>query len=242
MPAGFYRATAIVTGTDMRQRLSGFADCLTQVLLKLTGQPSIRGNAAVTSLTERADTLVDHFVYVDPRAALLHHDDQGTYDRPHELTVWFRPGAVDDAIQGLGLRIWHEPRPVLVPIVLVRTKAPEPFLLSAEAPEGVAMRTALVRIAGGFGVGVHFPTVDELAAWGVDTLGPPNPLGRPPALRMWVLGTLSFDVREMGWTGDWSSTWDGVEHHWEIHGVSFDQAFDHMGSGAVALAAGTGSP
>lgn len=242
MPAGFYRATAIVTGTDMRQRSSGFADCLTQVLLKLTGQPTIRGNAAVKSLTEHADTLVDHFVYVDPRAALLHHDDQGTYDRLHELTVWFEPSAVDDAIRLLGLSLWHEPRPVLVPIVLVRTKDPEPFLLSAEAPEGVAMRAALVRIASGFGVGVHFPTVNELAEWGVDTLGPPNPLGRPPELRLWVPGTLSFNVREMGWTGNWSLELKGVEHHWEIHGVSFDQAFDNMSSGAIELAAGTGSP
>lgn len=242
MPAGFYQATAIVTGTDMRQRPSGFADCLMQVMLKLTGQPTLRGNAAVTSLTEHADTLVDHFVYVDPRAALLHHDDQGTYDRPHELTVWFRRQAVDDAIQQLGLSLWHEPRPVLVPIVLVRTKDPEPFLLSLEAPKGVAMRAALVRIAGSYGVGVHFPAAGELAEWGVDTIGPPSPLGGPTDLRLRVVGTLSFDVKEGGWTGSWSLELEGVEHHWEIHGVSFDQTFDNMSSGAIELTAGTGTP
>ncbi len=242
MPAGFYQATAIVTGTDMRQRPSGFADCLTQVMLKLTGQPTFRGNAAVTSLTEHADTLVDHFVYVDPRAALLHHDDQGTYDRPHELTVWFKPQAVDDAIERLGLSLWHKPRPVLVPIVLVRTKDPEPFLLSAEASQGVAMRAALVRIAGGYGVGVHFPTAGELAEWGVDTIGSPNPLGGPTDLRLRVVGTLSLNEKEAGWTGSWSLEWERAEHHWEIHGVSFDQAFENMAGGAVELAAGTGTP
>lgn len=242
MPAGFYQATAIVTGTDMRQRPSGFADCLMQVLLKLTGQPTIRDNVAVTSLTEHADTLVDHFVYVDPRAALLHHDDQGTYDRPHELTVWFKPHAVDDAIERLGLRLWHGPRPVIVPVVLVQTKDPEPFLLSEEAPQGVAMRAALVRVASGYGVGVHFPTAGELAEWGVDTVGAPNPLGAPTDLRLRVAGTLSFNVKEAGWTGSWSSELDGAEHHWEIHGVGFDQAFENMASGAIELAARTGIP
>ena len=243
MPLGFYRATAIVTGTDMRQRPTGFADCLLQVLLKLTGKPDIRGNEAVKTLLEQADTLVDRFDYVDPRAALLHHDDQGTYDRPHELTVWFKPDAVDDAIDHLGLKLWQDKRPTLMPVVLVRTKDPEPFLLSAEAPQGVAMRAALVRIAGSYAVGIHFPTANELAEWAVDTVGSPNPVtATTDPARLMVEGTLSFNVKNFGWTGSWTVGFAAIEHHWEVRGVPFDQAFEALVGGAVELSAGTGTP
>jgi hypothetical protein len=39
---GFYRANAIVTGTDMRQRPWGFARGLREVLLKVSGDPRLK--------------------------------------------------------------------------------------------------------------------------------------------------------------------------------------------------------
>ena len=81
--SALYQATAIVTGTDMRQRPLGFARCLTEVLIKLTGVPDLANNPALATLSEHADALVTSFSYVDPRAGLLHHDDQGTYSRSY---------------------------------------------------------------------------------------------------------------------------------------------------------------
>ena len=242
LPRGFYQATAIVTGTDLRQRPYGFANCLLQVLMKLTGQPKLRDDPAVKALADHAETLVESFAYVDPRAAVLHHDDQGTYDRSHELTVRFKPKEVDAAIEALGLAVWHDPRPLLNPVILVRTRDPDAYLLSLETPRGADMRLSLVRIAAGYGVGVHFSTDGELAEWGVDTIGPPDPLGPADTNRVRVTGTLSFNTIEGGWTGSWWAEFGGVEHHWEIHRASYDQAFDSLASGAVELAAGTGSP
>ncbi len=242
LPRGFYQATAIVTGTDLRQRPYGFANCLLQVLMKLTGQPKLRDDPAVKALADHAETLVESFAYVDPRAAVLHHDDQGTYDRSHELTVRFKPKEVDAAIEALGLAVWHGPRPLLNPVILVRTRDPDVYLLSLETPRGADMRLSLVRIAAGYGVGVHFSTDGELAEWGVDTIGPPDPLGPADTNRVRVTGTLSFNTIEGGWTGSWWAEFGGVEHHWEIHRASYDQAFDSLASGAVELAAGTGSP
>ena len=241
-PLGFYQATAIVTGTDLRQRPYGFANCLMQVLTKLTGKPKLRDDPAAKALADHAETLVEGFAYVDPRAAVLHHDDQGTYDRSHELTVRFKPEEVDAALGALGLAIWPGPRPLLTPVILVRTRDPDPYLLSLETPRGVDMRLSLVRIAAGYGVGVHFPTDGELAEWGVDTIGPPDPLGPADTHRVRVTGTLSFNIIEGGWTGSWWAEFDGVEHHWEIHRASYDQAFDSLASGAVELAAATGRP
>ncbi len=242
MPPGFYQATAIVTGTDMRQRPLGFAVCLMQVLSRLTGQPAIRDNPAAKALAEHAEALVESYAYVEPRAAVLHHDDQGTYDRSHELTVRFKPAEVDAAVGALGLTVWRGPRPILVPVILVRTRDPDAYLLSVAAPRGGDLRASLVRIAGNYGVGIHFPTDTEMGEWAVDTIGPPNPLGPPAPQQMRITGTLSFNIVEGGWTGSWWTRVQGVEHHWEIHRAGYDQAFDSMVGGAVELAAATGSP
>jgi hypothetical protein len=235
-----YQATAIVTGTDMRERPSGFARCLTEVLVKLSGAPRLRDDPAVAALASRAEALVDSFTYVDPRAGLLHHDDQGTYDRSYELTVRFNPAKVEAALVRLGATVWHGPRPLLVPVILVRSRDPTPFLLSADTPRGVELRAAIVRLAGEYGVGVHFPTEADLAAWSVGLIGFPAPLGTPDPAQVQISGSLSWNVQAGGWIGIWRMPLDDKEHEWQISGVGFDQAFADMVSGAVMLAAGTG--
>lgn len=234
----FYRATAIVTGTDMRQRPLGFALCLIEVVTKLTGRAALRDDAGVKALAARADTLVDSFTYVDPRTALLHKDDQGTYDRSHELTVRFKPEAVEAALAGLGIGLWRGKRPLLTPVVLVRDRDPTPFLLSAETPRGVEMRASIVRLAAGLGVGTHVPSQAELDSWGVETIGFPAPLTDSSADVLLAAGTVSFNVKELGWTGVFHAAFGGAARDDELHGVGYDAAFERMVSSAVGLAAG----
>jgi hypothetical protein len=236
-----YQATAVVTGTDMRQRPLGFAECLTEVLVKVSGVPRLRDDKAVAELASHADTFVDTFGYVDPRAWFLHHDDQGTYDRSYELTVHFNPTKIDAALSQLGVAPWRGPRPLLVPVIIVRRDW-SPFLLSAETPRGVEMRQTIVRVAAEYGMGVHFPTDDDLDAWGVGLIGTPAPLGTPDPAALRITGSLSMDIRAMGWVGVWQVRQDGVEHTWQISGVDFDKAFADMVRGAVMLAHGTGTP
>lgn len=234
-----YQATAIVTGTDMRQRPQGFAVCLTEVLVKLSGRPQLRDDPAVAALAAHADRLVARFTYVDPRAGLLHHDDQGTYDRPHELTVHFDPARIDAALARLGARPWTGPRPLLTPVILVRNRDPEAFYLTAETPKGVEMRAAMVRVAASYGIGVHFPTEAELAAWGLDTIGFPAPLHRPGAGRLRIVGTLSLSLKAGGWVGLWQTRENGRVLRWSISGVGYDAAFANLIQRGVELAAGT---
>lgn len=236
-----YQATAVVTGTDMRQRPLGFAECLTEVLVKVSGVPRLREDKAVAELAEHADTFVDTFGYVDPRAWFLHHDDQGTYDRSYELTVHFNPARIDSALSGLGVAPWRGPRPLLVPVIIVRRDW-SPFLLSAETPRGMEMRQTIVRVAAEYGMGVHFPTDDDLDAWGVGLIGVPAPLGAPDPAHLRITGSLSLDVKAMGWVGVWHVRLAGAEHAWQISGVDFDKAFADMVRGAVMLAHGTGTP
>jgi hypothetical protein len=232
-----YQATAVVTGTDMRQRPLGFAECLTEVLIKVSGSPRLGEEPAVAALADHADTLVDSFSYVDPRAWFLHHDDQGSY----ELTVRFNPAKIDAALATLGASPWRGARPLLTPVIIVR-RDETPYLLSAENPRAAVMRETIVRLASAYGIGVHFPTEDDLAAWGVGLIGPPSPLGAPIPGRLRVTGSLNWNVQAAGWIGTWRLRRDGVEHGWIISGVGFDKAFEDMIRGAIMLAHGTGKP
>jgi hypothetical protein len=236
-----YQATAVVTGTDLRQRPLGFAECLTEVLVKVSGAPRLHDDPTVAKLAEHADTLVDTFSYVDPRAWFLHHDDQGTYDRSYELTVRFDSAKIDAALATLGVPPWRGPRPLLVPVIIVRRDW-SPFLLSAETPRGEEMRQTIVRLAAEYGMGVHFPTDDDLDAWGVGLIGFPAPLATPDPTQVQITGSLSMDIKALGWVGIWRVRLNGTEHDWQINGVGFDQAFATMVRGAVMLAHGTGTP
>jgi uncharacterized protein len=236
-----YQATATVTGNDMRQRPLGFAECLKVVLVKVSGTPALHDDPAAAAVAEHADALVDSFSYVDPRAWFLHHDDQGTYDRSYELTVRFDPAKVDAALAALGAAPWRGLRPLLAPVIIVR-RDETPYLLSAETPRGSVMRETIVRVASEYGVGVHFPTEDNLAAWGVTLTGFPAPLGTPDPSQLQITGSLNWSVQALGWVGTWRVRLNGVEHEWKISGVGFDHAFADMVHGAVLLAHGTGQP
>src|SRR5258708_15146559 len=136
-----YQAVAIVTGTDMRSRPTGFAQALREVLVKLTGEPLLLRDPRVAELAAHADTLVLSFDYVDQLAGVPRHDEQGTYDRPHDLTVRFDPARIDAALAALGEQPWRGARPAIVPGLAVRGFG-APYLLSAESPAGAQPRAA----------------------------------------------------------------------------------------------------
>ena len=93
-----YQATAIVTGFDTRSRPAGFAHCLREVLVKVSGEPRLHDDPRTADLAGHADALVASFSYVDQLAGIPYHDEQGTYDRPYNLTVHFDPARIDKAL------------------------------------------------------------------------------------------------------------------------------------------------
>ncbi len=126
-----YQAVAIVTGSDMRSRPTGFAQCLREVVVKVSGEPRLRDDPRVGDLAAHAAALVVSFSYVDQMAGIPIHDDQGTYDRPFNLTVSFDPARIDQALADLSEKPWRDERPVVVPAVIVRGYSAS-YLLSAE--------------------------------------------------------------------------------------------------------------
>ena len=89
----------------------GLARCLTEVVVKLTGNPALAGDARVRDLADHADAYVTGFSYYDPMNKRRPHDDQGTYDRSYDLTVRFDPAKLDAALARLGAQPWRASAP-----------------------------------------------------------------------------------------------------------------------------------
>jgi hypothetical protein len=236
-----YKTTVIVTGYDMRSRPSGFARALREVLVKLSGEPRLDLDPRVGELSIHADQLVTKFDYVDQMAGIKVHDDQGTYDRPYNLTVVFDPGKIDAALADLGEHPWLGERPAIVPVIAVE-RVTKSFLLSAENPTGADQAASFAEVAREFNLTVHIPTEVELAAWGV-TLGQfPSPNAAPAPDQAIVAGMLEFHEELPGWVGKWHLHWHDADYAWEISGVNFDSAFRDAIRGVLRVTSGHDGP
>jgi hypothetical protein len=237
-----YRADAIVTGTDMRQRPWGFAQTLREVLVKLSGDPRLKDDPRTARLGAQADRFVACFNYVDLMAAVPLHDDQGTSDRPHKLTVYFVPAEIDALLAQFGDKPWRAKRPVVVPVLLVHGRKPPPYVLSAEIQAGEEQRGSFATAADQFGMDVRIPSEAQLLAWGANVGHFPSDPPPSSAGDAIVVGTLDWSETLPGWIGKWRMRWDGADYRWGISGVNYDAAFRNIVRGVVLAASGTGSP
>ena len=257
--SALYQAYAIVTGTDMRQRPWGFAQCLGEVLVKVSGDPRLKNDPRTQALAAHADRYMTSFDYVDMMAGIKKNDDQGSYDRPHRLTVRFDPAKIDAVLAEFGERPWRGERPVIVPVLLVRGRKPPAYVLSASNPAAAEQRGAFAEAALEFGVSVRMPTDVELAALGASADHFPFPDAPPPdvapslplpglAVRVGapneavVVGTLEWSETLPGWIGAWRTRFGGADHRWGIDGVNYDAAFRDIVAGILRMASGHGAP
>lgn len=239
--ASMYQAVVVVTGSDRRYRGFGFAQCLRTVLAKVSGNPRLENDPRIDRFAREANLLVGSFDYVDQDAAYHVKDDQGTYDRPFNLTVRFVPAKIDELLVNLGDRPWRGPRPVIVPALAVRgVKAA--YLLSAGVAAGADQRSSFEEKASELGMRVRFPTDAEFASWGVTLEGFPAPRVTVPPDQLLVAGTLEFQATVPGWTGSWRMRYHDSDYAWSIRGVNFDAAFRDLVRGVVLLASGHGAP
>src|SRR6516162_4089883 len=158
---GIYQATVITTGSDTRFRNAGFAQALREVLVKASGEPRLAKDRRVEALIQGAHRRVAFFSYRDQMEGIHHHDDQGTYDRPFDLTVQFDWLSINSALAGLGEKPWLDERPTIVPVILVRghdRPFNQQYLISDEEPAGEAQRNSLSYCAQKYGLGLRFPS------------------------------------------------------------------------------------
>ena len=220
---GRYEARAFVTGTDLRSRPAGMAACLADVLVKVSGDPTILTDPRLAALQQHSADYVTDFDYWDRMSGIAHHDEQGSNDRPYNLTVRFDPARIDAALATLGRSVWPDPRPVLLFRVHV-TGGRANFDLTRAAPQAGEMRAAIVESAQKYGMRVALP-------------GDPG-----PADGVALAGTLVLSRQALGWVSTWHLDYGGSGYDWGDSGVDFDEAFRDGIGGAMRILSGHGAP
>lgn len=245
---GLYTATVFVTGQGEETRGPGIAKALAAVLVKVSGDPRLAADLKVASLAMKAADLIDAFSYRDRMEGIPVHDEQGSRDRPYDLTVAFAPAAIDAALRSLGSAAWAGPRPELLVVVAVENGDTR-FALAADGAKGRDMRDAMAAAAEQFGMPVALPTDAALAQAGMTATAPDgadqallDALARASGADIAVSGTLTWSNSALGWDADWRMTVDGIPYRWRAHRVSFDDAFRAAIGGAAQIVSGHGAP
>jgi hypothetical protein len=242
-----YQGQTIVTGEREETRGPGFAECLEDVLVKVSGDPRLIGDPRVAEMAKQAGIMVGEFRYHDRMAGIPHHDEQGTRDRPYDLIVRFEKAKIDAALRSLGRAPWTASRPRIVVFLGMRNLLASYML--AEDGDRALEHEALVSAAARRGVPLMLPSRAALEQAGVSFESlPAADLARLDAAaqamggdRALVAGTLEFQATLPGWVGSWRMRWHDTDYAWGISGVNYDTAFRSIVRGVVRVASGHGN-
>jgi hypothetical protein len=239
-----YRSRFVTSGTSEDRRMPGFVACLENVLVKVSGDAGLLHDPRVDALKQHADTYVSSFDYRDLYSGIPLHDEQGSYDRPHYLTVDFDPAKIDAALAGLGLKPWTAERPTLA-VFLGVDRYGKRYVVTADDPRDKAMGEALAAASTRFGLSAAFPPAAAIGSLGYDALPKAENLGAlatTAGATLPLTGTLVWSDHEHGWIADWWLTAGGHPHHWQVRGVNFDDAFRNAILGSDQVSSGNGEP
>ena len=246
--AELYRAQAIVTGQGEANRIVGFASCLEDVLIKVAGAQKLAGDRRLARYKSNAKSLVRAFSYHDQMSGKPHRDEQGTRDRPYDLTVDFEEGKIGDILKQLALKPWLSPRPRLTVFVEMK-QGPKNFVVTADGTQSDLQRDALLAAADRRGMDIVLPSTAALAKSnlnGVDLKAVPSSILASVAAEQGgevaLVGQLVWDDRKLGWATQWQVDWRGRTYRWQVHGGTFDEAFRRGIGGAAQVLSGNGDP
>ena len=243
-----YRAVAIVTGTGEPNRQIGFRLAMEDAIVRVSGDYRLITSGKAAAAIADAASFVAKFTYRDRLEGIPIHDEQGSHDRPHDLTVYFDHAKLDTALAALGSRPWLSPRPRLV-VVLAVQNATSNFILSADGNQGFYMRDSFAAASAKIAVPIAFPPISairraKLTPAALANLTPPSlsDLATASGGDQALVGSLAWSDAERGWIATWKLEFGGKPYHWTISGVSFDDAFRNALRGAAQVLSGNGEP
>jgi hypothetical protein len=242
-----YQGQTIVTGEREETRIPGFAECLEDVLVKVSGDPRLIGDPRVAALAEHAGTMVDEFRYHDRMSGIPHHDEQGTRDRPYDLVVRFQPAKIDAALRSLGRAPWSASRPRIVVFLGMRNLRASYML--ADDGERALEREALAAAAARRGVPLVLPSQAALDRTGLsfETLKTADLSALDAAAQaaggdLALVGRMAWSDEAMSWVADWRLRSAGKTSQWQVRSVTFDDGFREALGGAALILSGNGQP
>ncbi len=241
-----YRARANVTGQREDTRnpalLQGFRD----VLVKVSGDARLVSDPSIDHLY--SPKAASGYSYRDLMADIPKHDEQGTRDRPFEITIDYDKTRIDSALAALGRQPWSASRPKVVIFLAVKI-ADTIYVLSDKNDYGDLQRKSFGLAARRYGIPIEFPSDELLQKSSLDfnSLLDPKPDALGTAANeaggdIALAGSLIFSDELAGWIADWRLTTNGVTHHWGIKGVNFDEAFRTAIRGTAQILSGNGDP
>lgn len=243
-----YRAQTVVTGQGEPNRIIGFGACLEDVLIKVSGQPALGSDPRLVAYKSKAKEFVSSFDYHDQYAGKPHHDEQGTRDRPYDLTVVFDDKKVDGILARLGLKPWRSQRPVLGVFVEMQ-HGPKDIIVTSDGPQSDLQRDALAAAATRRGMRFVLPDTAALTAAKVSAAElmkvSPAKLASilaPQRGEATLVGRLVWDDKDLGWVTQWQLAWHSRDYKWRFRGVTFDEAFRRGIGGAAQVLSGNGDP
>jgi hypothetical protein len=175
-------------------------------------------------------------------------DEQGTRDRPYDLTVRFDQAKIDAALRGLGVAPWTAARPRLAVLVGMHN-GQVAILVSSDDERARNQRDAIEAAALKRGLPIALPSASALTVAGLTVVQLPgadfarlqavaNATGGDLAL----VGTLVFVEKSLRWSADWRLGWQGTTYRWRITGATFDGVFRQAMAGAAQILSGHGKP
>lgn len=243
-----YQSRTILTGQGEEGRPKGLAECLTDVLAKVSGDPRLLGDPRVTALGPQAPSLIRDFRYRDRMEELPVHDEQGTRDRPYDLTADFYPERIDAILRSLGSAPWGPERPRLAMFIAVRNVAAS-YVFADDKRRDNGQRDSLLWTSYRTGMPVALPKAADLTAAGLDleTLWKAEPASLAAAAKtlgadLPLVGNLRFSDADRGWIADWRLAANGRTYKWQVRGVNYDAAFRSALRGAAQILSGHGEP
>ncbi|MER9296059.1 DUF2066 domain-containing protein [Mesorhizobium sp. M0621] len=243
-----YKSQTIVNGKYEKNRQAGFKRCLDAVLVRVSGDQRLPAKPEMAALRDKAGSFVAGFSYRDRMEGIPNHDDQGTYDRPHNLYCQYKPADIDPVLASLGSRPWLTERPRLA-VFLATERGTSHFALDADDERDVLMRESFSNAALPLAMQVTFPTAALLSQAGLDDQALRNAevtkldtIAKKAGADQALSGSLVWSDKELGWIADWRLAMAGKTYQWEVRGVGFDEAFRIAIRGAAQILSGNGQP
>jgi len=243
-----YQAQTIVTGQGEENRQIGFKACLDSVLVRISGDQRLPNRPEMAALRDKAGSFVDSFRYHDRLEGIPVHDEQGTHDRPHDLTCLYKPAIIDPVLASLGSKPWLGERPRLA-VFLTAEQGARHFALTVDEEHGGAMRESFTNATGPLVMRIAFPAASLLSGAGLDDktlrnadLATLDQLAKKAGADQALAGSIVWSDKELGWIADWRLAMGGKTYAWQVRGVSFDEAFRVAMRGAAQVLSGNGPP
>lgn len=243
-PSALYRAKVTVTGQGEANRVLGFAACLEDVLIKVSGAQKLAGDGRLAPYKSNAKSFVTAFSYRDQFFGKPIRDEQGTRDRPYDLTVDFEESKIDEVLRKLGLKPWLGHRPLLAVFVAME-QGPRKYVVTLDGAQSDLQRDALLAAAEKRGMFIVLPGAAALAKSNITgetlettPLSTLAPIAAGQDAEAVLTGRLVWDDRQLGWATQWQIDWAGRTRRWQLRGVTFDEAFRRGIGGAAQVLSG----